>query len=381
MSDLEQYRAEIDEIDQQIVNLFARRLDVAGNIANYKKSNGLPVFDGTRERAKLISVAEQAPENAKPYMPILYSQIFDLTRSYEHRFTDGENEVSRLIENAIETTPKVFPESASVACQGIAGANSQIAADKLFKLANILYFKNFDAVFTAIEKGLCRYGVIPVENSNAGSVNKVYDLMMSHNFYIVRSLVIHVSHFLMVKPGTKLSDIKEIYSHEQAINQCSAFLSGLEGVRVIPVANTAIAAKMVDESGRTDTAAIAAYPCAKIYGLEILKNNVQNSDNNYTRFICISKDPEIYPGADKTSLMVTLPHESGSLYKLLARFNSLNLNLNKLESRPLPHKEFEFMFYFDLDAPVYSERFLQLMKELPSACSTFTYLGSYSEVH
>lgn len=381
MSDLEQYRAEIDEIDQQIVNLFARRLDVAGNIANYKKNNGLPVFDGTRERAKLISVAEQAPENAKPYMPILYSQIFDLTRSYEHRFTDGENEVSRLIENAIETTPKVFPESASVACQGIAGANSQIAADKLFKLANILYFKNFDAVFTAIEKGLCRYGVIPVENSNAGSVNKVYDLMMSHNFYIVRSLVIHVSHFLMAKPGTKLSDIKEIYSHEQAINQCSAFLSGLEGVRVIPVANTAIAAKMVDESGRTDTAAIAAYPCAKIYGLEILKNNVQNSDNNYTRFICISKDPEIYPGADKTSLMVTLPHESGSLYKLLARFNSLNLNLNKLESRPLPHKEFEFMFYFDLDAPVYSERFLQLMKELPSACSTFTYLGSYSEVH
>ena len=381
MSELEQYRAEIDDIDKQIVSLFARRLDAAKGIADYKKSAGLPVFDGTRERAKLISVTEQAPEHAKPYMPILYSQIFDLTRSYEHRFIDDENGLCRLIEKAVENTPKVFPESAFVACQGVAGANSQIAADKLFKLPNILYFKNFDAVFSAIETGLCRYGVIPVENSNAGSVNKVYDLMMSHNFYIVRSIVMHISHYLMAKPGTKLSDIREIYTHEQASSQCSAFLSGLEGVRVIPVANTAVAAKMVDESNRTDVAAISSFPCAKIYGLEILKDNVQNSDNNYTRFICISKDPEIYPGADKTSLMVTLPHESGSLYKVLSRFNSLGLNLNKLESRPLPQKEFEFMFYFDLDAPVYSESFLQLMKELPGACSGFTYLGSYSEVH
>ena len=204
--------------------------------------------------------------------------------------------------------------------------------------------------------------------------------MMHHHFNIVRSIRIKIDHNLLANPGTKISDIKEIYSHEQAISQCSDYLASLKNVRIIPCENTAIAAKMVALSGRKDIAALASRNAMKYYELECLKESVQNTDNNYTRFVCISKELEIYPGANRTSLMLTLPHEQGALYKLLSKFYALGINLNKLESRPLPGREFEFMFYFDLDTPVYSPRLLQLLGELPGACEDFSYLGSYSEV-
>ena len=243
-----------------------------------------------------------------------------------------------------------------------------------------MFLSSFEAVFSAVEKGLCRYGVVPLENSTAGSVNSVYDLMMQRHFSIVRSVRLKVDHNLLANPGAKLSDIREIYSHEQAIAQCQGFLQSLPGVRVIPCENTAVAAKRVAESGRSDIAAISSRACAPLYGLKCLQEAVQDKGNNYTRFICISKKLEIYPGADRTSLMATLPHKPGALYKLLSRFYALGINLDKLESRPIPERDFEFMFYFDLDVPVYSPQFLQLMCELGSVCESFAYLGSYSEV-
>ena len=376
----DEYRKNMDEIDRKLVELFAERMKTASEIAAFKKENGLPVLDPIRERQKLAEVTEQTPEEIREYTPLLYSLLFELSRSYQNRIIGLDTGLTDKIRKAIDETPDLFPEYASVACQGVEGANSQLACDKLFKNANIMFFSGFNAVFTAIEKGLCRYGVVPVENSTAGSVNTVYDLMMNHHFSIVRSIRLKVDHNLLVKPGTKLSDIKEIYSHEQAISQCSEFLRTLNGVKIVPCENTAVAAKMVSESDGNGIAALSSRMCMKYYGLECLKENVQNSDNNYTRFICISKNLEIYPGADRTSLMVVLPHEAGSLYKMLSRLYALGINLNKLESRPLPGREFEFMFYFDLDAPVYSPRFQQLIGELPTACESFTYLGSYSEV-
>ena len=247
-------------------------------------------------------------------------------------------------------------------------------------MPSVLYFSYFEALFSAIEKGLCRYGVIPLENSTAGSVNMVYDLMMKHNFNIVRSIRLKVDHNLLAKPGTKLSDVKEIYSHEQAISQCTKFLEGMPDVKIISCENTAVAAKMVADSDRKDVAALSSRSCMKLYGLECIEADVQDSGNNYTRFICISKNLEIYPGADRTSLMMVLPHEPGSLYKVLSRFYALGINLNKLESRPMPERNFEFMFYFDIETSVYSPQFMQLMGEFESICEEFSYLGSYSEV-
>ena len=378
--DMKDYRKAIDQIDGQLLQLITERMKVAASIADYKKENNLPVLDSGREKEKILSVLENTPEELRDYTPLLFSLLFEVSRSYQNRRIGVNTGLTDRINRAVLDTPQLFPENVSVACQGIQGANSQTACEKLFRYPKTLYFSSFEAVFSAVDKGLCDYGVIPVENSNAGSVNSVYDLMMKHNFYIVRSIRLKIQHNLLANPGVKLKDIREIYSHEQALSQCSSFLSSLENVRLIPCENTAIAAKKVAESDRMDIAALASEPCVGYYGLNCLAASVQNTDNNYTRFVCISKKLEIYPGADRTSLMMILPHEQGSLYKVLSRIFALGINLNKLESRPLPNKEFEFMFYFDLDTPVYSPKLIQLIGELSTICDEFQYLGSYSEV-
>ena len=378
--DLQDYRKEIDAIDDELVRLFGQRMDIAAKIADYKKENNLPILVPAREREKLADVAEKAGPEMANYTRVLYSMLFELSRSYQSKRNSVLTQQYHDILASIENTPKLFPQQAMVACQGVEGAFSQIACEKIFKSPFILYFKNFEAVFNAIDKGLCQYGILPIENSTAGSVKKVYDLMISHNFSIVRTFRMKVDHNLLAKKGTKISDIKEIYSHEQAINQCSEFLQSLEGVTVIPVANTAVASEMVANSGRNDVAALSSRACAELYGLACLKSSVQDNDNNHTRFICISKNLEIYPGADKTSIMMVLPHKPGALYKLLARLYTLGINVTKLESRPIPNRDFEFMFYFDLETSIYSEEFVQLICELDELCEEFKYLGSYSEV-
>ena len=306
--------------------------------------------------------------------------LFELSRSYQSKRNTTTTQLYQQITHAIDNTPKLFPQQAMVACQGVEGAYSQIACEKIFKNPMILYFKSFEGVFNAIEQGLCQYGILPIENSTAGSVNKVYDLMKKHNFSIVRTYRMKVDHNLLANRGAKLNQIKEIYSHEQALSQCSAFLEKLPGVKVIPVENTAVAAQMVASSDRADIAAISSRSCAELYGLVNLSPSIQDRDNNRTRFICISKNLEIYPGADKTSIMMVLPHKPGSLYRVLARLYALGINVTKLESRPLPDRDFEFMFYFDLETSIYSEEFIQLMCELDDLCEEFKYLGSYSEV-
>ena len=229
-------------------------------------------------------------------------------------------------------------------------------------------------------QGLARYGVVPFENSTAGTVRQVFDLMMEHSFRIVRTTRVKVDHNLLANPGSELSDIRDIYSHEQAIGQCAEFLSGLPDVRVHVCENTAVAAERVAESGRRDVAALSSLPCASLYGLDVLSSCVQDRDNTYTRFACISRDLEIYPGADRTSLMIVLPHEPGSLYKLLAKFYALDINLLKLESRPIPERDFEFMFYFELECPVAAPEFSSLMASIGGLCQECRYLGSYAEV-
>ena len=378
--ELKDYRARLDGIDSELLRLFSERMDIAGDIALWKRDNHMPVLDLRREKEKLKTLEEQSPEALREYTVSLFSTIMELSRSRQNRVLHPSSPETEAVEKALKETPQLFPESAIVACQGVEGAYSDIACEKLFQRPNTFYFSTFDAVFAAIDKGLCRYGVIPVENSTAGTVNAVYDLMRKHDFRIVRSVRVKVDHNLLVRPGAKLEDIREIYSHPQAIAQCAAFLQTLPNVKVIPCENTAVAAKKASESGDSGVAALSSRQCSRLYGLDILKSDVQDSGNNYTRFICISKNLEIYPGANRTSLMMVLPHEPGSLYRLLSRFNALGINLTKLESRPMPERSFEFMFYFDFDTSVYSPRFIQLMGELKELTDEYEYLGSYSEV-
>ena len=378
---LEEIRNEIDSIDEELVSLFIRRMNCAEEVAKYKKENNLPILDASRERALLNKISDLAGEEFEEYTRTLYSTILSLSRSYQHKATNESSALYKEITDALESTPNLFPERAVVACQGVEGAYSQIAAERLFGAPNIVFFSNWEKVFSSIEAGMCRYGVIPIENSTAGSVKRVYDLMISRNFKIVRSVRVKIDHCLLAKKGTKLSDITEIFSHEQAINQCSAFLASLGNkVKITPVENTARAAQIVAESERTDIASLSSRSCAELYSLETLVSSAQDNGNNHTRFICITNKTEIYPGADRTSLMIVAPHKPGSLYKILSRFNALGINLLKLESRPIPDRDFEFAFYFDLESSVYSPRLAALLAELEQECDSFNYLGSYSEV-
>lgn len=378
--ELKDIRDQIDIIDNDLVSLFKKRMELSAQVADYKKANRLPIYVPAREREILKDVAENAGPEMANYARVLYSMIFELSRSYQNKRNSSSTQLFRTITDSIENTPQLFPQAPMVACQGVEGAYSQIACEKIFKSPFIMYFKNFDGVFQAIDQGLCQYGILPIENSTAGSVKKVYDLMIHHNFSIVRTFRMKVDHNLIANRGAEIADIKEIYSHEQAINQCSEFLKSLTGVKIIPVENTAVAASMVAQSGRKDVAAISSHTCEEIYGLKSLADSIQDKGNNRTRFICISKNLEIYPGSDKTSIMMVLPHKPGALYKVLARLYVLGINVIKLESRPIPDKDFEFMFYFDLETSIYSDEFVQLMCELEDLCEEFKYLGSYTEV-
>ena len=378
---LEELRAEIDTIDDNLLQDFAQRMNVVGQIGLEKKSEGLPTLDPAREREKLADIVTKLPPEMEQYGYTLWSMLFEISRSYQSSLNPQPSALRKDIERAIADTQPLFPPAATVACQGVEGAYSQPACEKLFKHPQVMYFKTFESVFSAIENGFCDYAVLPLENSTAGSVKEIYDLMLSHSsFKIVRSTRLKVDHNLVAKKGTKMSDIKEIFSHPQAISQCAKFLDAMPGVKITACENTAAAAEAVAKSERTDVAAISSYNCVELYGLERLAADIQDRSNNYTRFICISKKLEIYPGADKTSLMLVLPHRPGALYQILGRFYALGMNLIKLESRPLPDREFEFMFYFDLETSVYSDEFIRLVDDLDAICEEFQYLGSYSEV-
>ncbi len=380
MSSLDDYRKELDQIDKEIVEKLEARMRTAEKIAAYKKENHLPVLDALREREKIDQITEMAADDMASYTRILYNTIMEMSKDHQRKIAQIESPLVQSIKKALEETPKVFPAKATVACQGVEGAYSQRACEKLFKMPKIMFMKNFNGVFAAINQGLCQYGVLPLENSTAGSVNQIYDLMMKYNFYIVKSVKLKIDHSLLAKKGTGKEDIREIFSHEQAIMQCEEYLKNFPQAKITVCENTAEAAKMVAESDREDVAALASYACGQLYGLNCIEEDVQDNGNNYTRFICISKKMEIYPGADKTSLMLIVSHKPGSLYNVLARFNALGINIFKLESRPIPERDFDFMFYFDIEAEVYAEEFVRLMNQIDELSQECKYLGSYMEI-
>ena len=374
------YQARLDELDQEIMDKLRIRLSVAEDLAKARQAAGLPIDDLVAERTKLEDITSNAPENMATYEKLMYNTIRELTRDYQRGHLVEDTPLVESIRNAQKRTPDVFPERAVVACQGVQGAYQQEAADRLFSMPKILYMKNFNGVFQAIDQGLCQYGVLPLENSTAGSVNSIYDLMSRYQFYIVRSVRLKINHCLLAKKGTGRENIHEIFSHEQAILQCEDYLKNFKDLKVTEVPNTAQAAEMVARSDRNDVAAIASFECGKLYGLECLEESVQDSANNYTRFICISKNLEIYPGANRTSLLMSVAHKPGALYNVLARLYTLDINMTKLESRPMPERDFVYRFYFDIDADARSDKFIRLMNQTEQLSQDLRYLGSYSEI-
>ena len=377
---LEELRNRIDDIDDKIAALYLERQDTVRLIGEEKAKTHAPVFDPAREKKVIAKVTKQADDEQKIYLKRVFETIMETARVYQRRLVAPATPLSDELRRALMEGKRYFPVSASVACQGVEGSYSSIAADKLFEIADITFFRNFEGVFQAVEKGLCDYGVLPIENSAVGSVNAVYDLMKKHRFYIVRSIKLKVSHHLLAKKGVALSDIKEIYSHEQAIGQCSAYLQKLpSSVKVTACPNTAVAAETVANSDRTDIACISSRNCADLYDLGILDSNIQDNDSNYTRFICISKTLEVFAPANRISIMMTLPHESGSLNRVLNKFSTLGLNLTKLESRPMKGSCWDYVFFADVECDLSSAGRRALIEDLDACCNSVRVLGCYPE--
>ena len=377
--ELSEIREKIDTVDDQLLKLFLERMSLAEEVAAYKNEHHLPILNKERERAVLARVTEQSGEKER-YAYHLFSTLFELARSRQAELISAPTRVAAQVKASLEAGSAVFPQTGLVACQGVEGANSQMACDRLLPRGNIVYVKTFEAVVAAVESGLCKFGVLPIENSSNGSVRAVYDLVQRKNFSIVRSTRLCIRHELLALPGVKMDDITEIYSHEQAIGQCSHFLEGLNGVRVIPCDNTAAAAKMVSERGDRHAAAISSHPCAELYGLESVRDDIQDSDNNYTRFICIAKDPVIYAGANRISLVIACDNKPGALYDILSKLAALGINMTKLESCPVTGRNFEFIFFLELEASVLEPGVLPMLEELERSCQNFQFLGNYAEV-
>ena len=378
--ELSDIREKINAVDDQLLELFLQRMDLAEEVAAYKNERNLPILNKTREREILAKVMEKAGEQREHYAYHLFSTLMELSRSRQAELICAPTKIAAQVKSALASGSELFPQTGLIACQGVEGGNSQAACDRLFPRGNLVYVKTFQAVAAAVESGLCRFGVLPIENSANGSVRAVYDLLQEHNLSIVRSTRLCIRHELLALPGTKPEDITEIYSHEQAIGQCSRFLNGLSGVRVIPCSNTAAAAKAVAEQGNRHAAAIASHACAALYGLECLNDSIQDSDNNYTRFICITKDPVIYSGANRISLIVSTDNKPGALFDILSKFAALDINMTKLESCPVTGRNFEFIFFLEIEASVQDPKVLAMLQELERNCSGFRYLGSYAEV-
>lgn len=375
--ELKEIRERIDAIDGKLLDLFLERMECSDAVAAYKLENGMPILNREREREILRNVMERSGE-WDVYAYRLFDMLLSLSKTRQGVCMTASSAVREKIERAKLDADAVFPKTGIVAVQGVEGANAQAACDKMLPMGHILYVKTFDAVFEAVQSGLCDYGVVPIENSSNGSVRAVYELLRRYDFSIVRSTKLWIRHELLAKAGTKLDEIRTVYSHEQAIGQCSRFLAKF-GAQVVPCENTAVAAKLVADS-QEPCAAIASHVCTSLYGLEAVCNDIQDSDNNYTRFICIQKKPVVYAGSDRISLILACENRAGSLHDILSVIRAHGVNMTKLESCPITGSNFEFLFFLELEATVYDPSVAAMLAELERECESFTLLGNYSVV-
>lgn len=375
MRDLSEIRKEINEIDEQLIRLFIQRMDCARDVGYYKKEKGIPVLNEGRENEILDKVAEKGGEYGASAR-LLYSNIMELSRALQHNIVGSGKALKSVIEGAKESLPK---KGVKVAYQGIKGANGHEATLRLFPEGEAVNYKTFEDVFEAVDKGEVVFGVLPVENSTAGSVSAVYDLILKHRFYIVGALDMKIDYCLCGLKQSELSDIEKVWTHPQSISQCENYI-GRHNFEPTPCANTAVAARDVAREKRLNVAAICSHKACEEYGLKVLDNHIQDNNANTTRFIVISKELYIPADADKISLCFSLPHVSGSLYSVLCRFNSLGFNLTKIESRPIAGSAFEYLFYLDFTGNVHSENAVRLLCQMSEEMPGFSFLGNYSEV-
>lgn len=367
---LEDLRNDINAIDEEILALFIKRMGVCQDVAVYKKENNLPVLQGNREEEILRRIRALSPEDLADGAALLFTNIMDISKSLQQQ----------AIRSSFPLTPETFlPENAHrIGCQGVAGSNQEQACRKLFGNKPLTFFNTFGDVFNAVENGEIDYGVLPLINSTAGGVTETYDLMRKFSFFINACVQVEITNCLAVRPGTTLKDIQKVYSHEQALAQCSEFLTK-NRLEKSPYMNTAAAAQLVRDSAEP-IAAICSEPCAELYGLEILQSRISNVSPNMTKFICISKKFQIPEVPSTVSISLSIPNIKGSLYRLLTKFSVNDLNLEHIESKPIANGSFDVIFYLDFSGDIRQKKVGSLLHELQAEYPTFKFLGNYGDV-
>ena len=371
--DLKEIREEIDQIDDSIVELLKKRFDCSLKVAEYKIKNDLPVLNSQREQQIIEKVTGLGGQHGNSIGDV-YREIMSVSRQRQHNLMQKESDLGKAILNA----PSTISGGGVIACQGTEGAFSHLAAKNLFENGQLRFYESFESVFDAVESGEADFGVVPVENSNAGSVHEVYDLILKYRHFIVGAAVLKVNENLLGVRGSKLEDIKTVYSHSQALSQSEAFIKE-HGFTPVQYANTALAAKFVAEKGDKTCAAIGSLQAAESYGLTVLEKSIQTVKANSTRFVVISKKLIIPENSNRASVVFMLPHVTGSLYKILSRFASHGLNLTKIESHAARNGKFEYEFYLDFSGKVQENETVKLLCELAEELPDFTFLGNYSE--
>lgn len=375
--DLTSLRGEIDRIDRQLLSLFEERMDIVREVAQYKKEQGLPVFHPEREQQVLDQAAGRAKAPYKTDAHVLFTTLMELSKFHQKMQISEPGPVALQIREALSTAPHTSSHP-KIACQGIEGAYSHIAAETLFPYGEIRFTREFEDVCKEVESGSVDCGFLPIDNSNAGSVSAVYNLIKKYDFYINHGIKVRVDHCLAVKPGVTSDQIQEVYSHEQALRQCTGFFERHPEYSPCEYSNTALAAKHVSELDKP-AAAICSQKSAEIYGLEILEKGIQNTGENYTRFICISKKMQLHENANTVSVAVAISNQPNSLYRLLTAFSAAGVDLTKIESKPLGTKNFDVIFYIDFFGNLRTPEIYNLVNSLDGEFEFFKFLGNYPE--
>lgn len=376
MRDLSEIREEIDKLDSEMVRLFEARLELVTQVAEYKIANGKQVLDKKREAEKLHSL-EQLAENefSKKSVHELFEQIMAICRKRQYQLLAQKG---RVEETDFEVKEELDFSTARVVYQGVEGAYSQMAMKAFFgEHADSFHVETWRDAMEAIKNGNADYAVLPIENSSAGIVSENYDLLVEYDNYIVGEQTIKIDHALLGLPETELSDITCVYSHPQALMQCVDFLDEHKEWERISLKNTAMSAKKVVEDGKKNQAAIANPLTAEIYGLKVLKESINYSSENSTRFMIVAGRKMCRRDAEKISICFEVPHESGSLYQMLSHFIYNDLNMNKIESRPIKDKSFEYRFFVDFDGNLADGAVQNALKGLKEEALELRVLGNY----
>ena len=376
MESLQELRGQLDEIDAQIVELYQKRMDVCNKVGEYKVAAGRKVFDKQREQEKLAAVtAGVTNEFYKKGLTELYEQLMSMSRKLQYQLLTKKGALGRL---PFIGEDKLDVEGARIVFQGTEGAYSQAAMEKYFGSdINSFHVQTFRDAMEAIEEGTADFAVLPIENSSAGAVNEVYDLLMEFENYIVGEVFLRIDHTLAGLPGTKLSDIERVYSHPQALMQSAKFLDEHRDWQQISVANTAVAAKKVLEDNDCKKAAICSASAAEFYGLEVLEEQVNHNEHNATRFIVVTNQKIFLKDASKISICFEAAHESGSLYHLLSHFIYNNLNMLKIESRPIEGRNWEYCFFVDFEGNMADGAVKNAIRGLREEARNLKILGNY----